>query len=190
MTYNNPVFVEQCKIRGKNFDELNTGWVPQRAIGEIEETMADPEDEDEDEDLDWTDEDENELFRPAKPSRPEPPSRPERSERPSRFERPDRSKESNRSEPVKSEAPKNDFIAAKPEMSMDDLASLFGDDTSTSTNNSNSSTTSTDNSNRTKVMDALGTAEVKKPVIKLNIDKTKLNNKPKLKLNFNKKPEE
>ena len=41
LTYNNPVFADQCKIRGVNFDELNVGWKKQHRLDE-------PCDEDED----------------------------------------------------------------------------------------------------------------------------------------------
>lgn len=34
LTYNNPVFADQCKLRGVDFDKLNTGWVKQYKQGE------------------------------------------------------------------------------------------------------------------------------------------------------------
>ena len=62
LTYNNPVFVEQCKIRNKDFDALNTGWVKQRPLDEEEIEIADPEDDNEEDDDDIFNSDNDDLF--------------------------------------------------------------------------------------------------------------------------------
>ena len=64
LTYNNPVFTEQCKRRGRNIDELNTGWVPQHKIGEEpEDEVVDDDIDDDIDDNDLDDDDEDKLFR-------------------------------------------------------------------------------------------------------------------------------
>ena len=61
LTYDNPVFIEQCKRQKKNFDALNTGWVPQRRLDEIaEDEIAEDEDLEEPEEI--TAEDEANMF--------------------------------------------------------------------------------------------------------------------------------
>ena len=68
VTYENPNFREQCKIRGKDFDALNTGWVKQIPLDELmDEEDEDDEDEEEldneemdEEDDSWWDEEDEE----------------------------------------------------------------------------------------------------------------------------------
>ena len=188
LTYNNPVFVEQCKRRGKDFDKLNTGWVPQRAENEIEEVMDEPED-DEDEDFDLDEEEEDELFM----SRPEKYSRPIRHERPSRPDRPEHHKDESLSEKPSDTIvfkKQNAHVPDKPEISMDDLKTLFGDDSTSETPENNSLIVENESAmatNRSKIESALDGAEVpNRPKIILNIDKSKA--KPKMK--FNLRPKE
>lgn len=61
LTYNNPVFVEQCKRRNKDFDALNTGWVKQCPLDELDKDKdsANSEDDLEDLNIDLDDDDDD-----------------------------------------------------------------------------------------------------------------------------------
>ena len=193
LSYNNPVFVELCKRRGKNFDELNTGWVPQHKIGEEPEEEEEIEEDDE---LDDIDEDgEDELVENTKESTKEEPN----------------DEESN-DEEISTNESKNDSIKVEsPEISMDDLEALFGpvspnipenfspevpteESTTTESTESVGSSSSelsgigSGQSNRDRISSAIDSSiPGVKPKIKLNIDKTD-SNKPsgssKIKLNI------
>ena len=52
LTYNNPVFTDQCKKQGRDWDALNTGWVDQHPLDENPESKDDDDDDDEDDDND------------------------------------------------------------------------------------------------------------------------------------------
>lgn len=54
LTFNNPEFLKQCKTRGVNVEELNTGWVKQYPLDHVPEDL---EEEDEDKDLEEISED-------------------------------------------------------------------------------------------------------------------------------------
>ena len=56
LTFNNPEFLKQCKARGVNVEELNTGWVKQYPLDRPPE---DEEEEDEEKDLEEISEDED-----------------------------------------------------------------------------------------------------------------------------------
>jgi len=202
LTYENPVFEEQCKRRGRNFDELNTGWVEQIYMEESDEDEdEDIEDEDDDNDDDWDswdDDDDNSFLRPKKPSDPpskggfDRPSRPEHPDRPARPDRP------NFTPPPKAE---------KDEISMESLEELFkkddekkeinlgtGDGESVKFRFSSKASTadsSSEVSNQDKIFAALDAAErIEEP--KLSIDKTALDESGqpvKKKLKFKKKIE-
>lgn len=83
LTYNNPVFKDQCKKRDLNFDELNTGWVEQVPLDQIDEEVSEEELEEElkksEEDDDFYDEDElmdeedDLMFQLSSKKTPEPP---------------------------------------------------------------------------------------------------------------------
>lgn len=184
LTYNNPVFVEQCKIRGKDFDKLNTGWVPQKNLDEVEELEPDPEDDDDEFD-DINEEDEELLF-----------SKPKDTDKPSLSKPKDvdlqKDKKDEKKDPPTPVKPKTESI--------DDLDSLFGDEDEDPFDDSSSNppvsgeidTPSIDIpagieptiSNRDKVASAIDSQVTSKPKIKLNIDPTKANAKPKIKLNI------
>jgi len=180
LSYNNPVFVELCKRRGKNFDELNTGWVPQHPLDEdqveeeeeIEEELEDDEDDEVDEEM---------LF-----SRP---SKREKSEKPEKHERPTPARDRGREKPAKPEKSNDENVtftfnkpkeskpvdASKvgaPEIDMSDIEAMFGP--SEPTNSSPVSAAAPNiQSNRDRISGALNSAPGGgAPVVKLNIDKT------------------
>ena len=189
LSYNNPVFIELCKRQGKNFDELNNGWVPQHKIGEEPEEEEEIEEDDElDDDIDEDGEDE--LFENTKES----------------------TKEDSNDEEISTNESKNESIKVEsPEISMDDLEALFGpvssnipenfspevpteeSTTSESTESVGSSSSELSGiglgqSNRDRISSAIDSSiPGVKPKIKLNIDKT-ASNKPsgssKIKLNI------
>lgn len=189
LSYNNPVFVELCKRRGKNFDELNTGWVPQHKIGEEPEEEEDEIEEEEDEFEEDEDLDEDELFKDDAPKKEAPPKKEDT------FE----DDEDEDEEPVtfkfggkkSKDEPKDDkpkVEADSPAVSMDDLTSLFGGSapktetppappTVPAQPNFGAPTGPTQPnfgqpSNRERIGAALNQIPGQKPVIKLNIDKT------------------
>jgi len=55
LTFNNPEFLKQCKTRGVNVEELNTGWVKQYPL----DRPPEDEEEEDEEDLEEISEDEN-----------------------------------------------------------------------------------------------------------------------------------
>ena len=202
LTYNNPVFKDQCKLRGKDFDKLNTGWVPQRKLDEIdeeeeEEEIEEEEDDDFDDDLDdnpFDDDDDDDLVPPSR--------RPDRSKRgdpiksddvfkfDSKKDRPENPKEDSKENSKKDSDGKTSEEAFG--VSDEDLDALFGSSSDSSSEESTSSDSesaiNTKTPNRDKVMNALDTISgtQPRPKIKLNIDKTALDkipqNKPKIKL--------
>lgn len=143
LTYNNPVFVEQCKRRNKDFDKLNTGWIVQKPLDEEEDVMAEPEDDDFEDD-DFEEEDEEILF--SSPRKKSSTDKSTESE----------TKENKSPEPPKPIAPKE--ISSQ---DLDDLLDdLFGLDSSDSNTDSSSH-------------EPLATTTPIKPKIKLNIDPNK-----------------
>lgn len=145
-TYQNPNFKEQCKIQGRDFDKLNTGWVKQIPLDEIL-------DSDEDEDIDTKvdsefDDEEDENFLPIKKNKPAPPiEEDEEDEADDKWEWPeDEEDEDEEDEELEEES-------AIPE----DVGKEFNVVPST----------------RDKVEAALGKTDLEKPKIKLNFDKTK-----------------
>ena len=48
LTFNNPEFLKQCKTRGVNVEELNTGWVKQYPLDHVPEDLEEEDEEDED----------------------------------------------------------------------------------------------------------------------------------------------
>lgn len=169
LSYNNPVFTEQCKRKGIKLEEIDTGWVPQHKIGDVQEEELDEEELNDDED-DFDEDEEIEVVKPT----------PTKSERPSseKRERPTRPKNDD-DEPIfkfgddkkKEEPPKpTKADVIKPEVSMSDLEAMFNVQPKTE-------------STRDKVEEALKEVKAPTPVIKLNVD-TKNVDKPKIKLNI------
>ena len=124
MSYNNPVFTEQCKLRGLKLEELNTGWVPQRKIEE--DTGDEIIDEEIDDEEDTEEVNEEELFR----SREETSTRKNpnaKSDDKYKDESDPRDREKVRDgedEVIKFK--KSKIEAAKPEVSLSDLENMFG----------------------------------------------------------------
>lgn len=189
LSYNNPVFIELCKRRGKNFDELNTGWVPQHKLGEAENESDDDEDEIEEYEDNIDDElDEDELFKsPTKSDR----HHEAHSKRPAPS-----SKDDDELEEVSFKfGEKNDTASDKPpkvdtpDLGLNGLEDLFGPSSSPIVLDSTTST-------RDKVANALqGAPDHAKQNIKLNIDKTTADQpmapKPNvIKLNIKQKPQQ
>ncbi|MBQ8218281.1 MAG: hypothetical protein IJZ79_03155 [Bacilli bacterium] len=134
LTYNNPVFTEQCKRRGIKVEDLDKGWVPQHKIGEeSEDELIEDDDLDEDDlddDLD-DDEDSAVLFKskPAPPRHPNPPSE----------ESSEISFKTSKSSDKIEETPKAPIKVEKPEVSMADLEAMFGPSSTSTSNNDNGS---------------------------------------------------
>lgn len=171
LTYNNPVFVEQCKRRNKDFDKLNTGWVKQVPIGEEEEELIDdPEDDFEDDDFD--DDEEDVLFIKNDKKDNKPPV-------------------DKKSDDKKSEDKSNDKSDDKPNVikpkdtSVDDLKSLFDDDDDDDDSPPPSSTMPSSS----PIVSAVPSTPAK-PKLKLNAkaaeSATQTPAKPKMKLNIKK----
>lgn len=151
MTYNNPVFVEQCKLRNKDFDALNTGWVKQTPIGEEEDVMAEPEDDDFEDD-DFEEEDEEILF--SSPRKKSSTDKSTGSE----------TKENKPPEPPKPIVPK--------EILGQDLDDLFGLDSSDgNTDNSSHEPSVTTTPIKPKIKLNIDPNKSSKPKMKLNIKK-------------------
>lgn len=171
LSYNNPVFTEQCKRKGIKLEEIDTGWVPQHKIGDVQEEDLEEDELNDDEDGFDEDDIDEEVVKPT----------PTKSERPSseRRERPTRPKNDD-DEPIfkfgddkkKEEPPKPTTKAdvIKPEVSMSDLEAMFNVQPKTE-------------STRDKVEEALKEVKAPTPVIKLNVDKGNVD-KPKIKLNI------
>lgn len=183
MTYNNPVFVEQCKRRNKDFDALNTGWVPQKRIGEEEEEEEEELEEiEEDEDDDDMDEPDPEVLFNRENSRRNREDRNSSEDRPRRS-RPERSERSNEEDTSKEDSEKADKkedkapeapTPKKPEVSAEDILGDFDLD--------DDSSSSGEMSTRDKVHSAISNqTSDSKPKIKLNIDKTTIANNQKKK---------
>lgn len=178
LTYNNPVFVEQCKRRNKDFDKLNEGWVKQKKIGEEEEEMAEDEDLDDEDELD--EDDEEELFM-----------------NPTISKKPD-SKPIEKFEDKPSEKPKEPIEIKKPSIETKDLnaalADMF-DDEDFDDDNDDVSKIDIPNVDMPSTSEKPVIAEKPvKPAIKINVkkpienksDSKSTDGKPKIKLNINK----
>lgn len=209
LSYNNPVFVELCKRQGKNFDELNTGWVPQHKIGEEPEEEEDEIEEEEDEFEEDEDLDEDELFKDHSkiedsPKTEAPPKKDE--EEPVTFKF--GGKKSNDAKPTESKPVEAD----SPDLGLSGLEAMFGP--SNTPVNTAPPTQPTGQaqpnftspgpaqpsfggpsqpnfgqpSNRERIGAALNQIPGQKPQIKLNIDKTTADQpmapKPTIKLNI------
>lgn len=181
LTYENPVFADQCKLRGVDFDKLNTGWKKQHRLDE-------PFDEDEDDtppaggdDTPPTDNPPVEINSPEKKEPEKDPDEFDPNDMDFNFggeEKPEEGGE---------EISMDDLKA--PEISMDDLDSYFGTTTEVEPEMTEDvaekiagvSSTPT----RDKVNSAIDAGVSGKPKIKLNVDasaqknKIKLNIKPK-----------
>lgn len=118
------MFVEQCKIRGKDFDALNTGWVKQKKIGEPDEEMDEPEDLEEEDDL--TEDEEDDLFEDEDDDLDDddeivitpPTTEPSKDDKP----KDDKPKSDDLDLTKKDDAP----VPEKPEVSASDLDAIFG----------------------------------------------------------------
>lgn len=166
LSYNNPVFIELCKRQGKNFDELNTGWVPQHKIGEEPEEEEDEIEEEEDEFEEDEDLDEDELFTDD-PKKEEPPKEDD-SEVTFKFG------SKNPKDETKNES-NTKIDVDVPETSMDDLVNLFGGSApkdETPSFDGPSQPNFGQPSNRERIGAALDEIPGTKPRLKLNIDKT------------------
>lgn len=134
LTYNNPVFTEQCKRRGIKVEDLDKGWVPQHKIGEeSEDEIIEDDDLDEDDFDDDLDDDEDSavLFKskPAPPRHPNPPNE----------ESSEISFKTSKSSDKVEETPKDPIKVEKPEVSMADLEAMFGPSSTSTSNNDNGS---------------------------------------------------
>lgn len=150
LTYNNPVFIEQCKRKNVNFDELNTGWVDQHTLNKVPDEPDEDEENDEDEDFDELDD-----YTRRKHSREERAHHMELDDdislkfgkdRPrDRFkDRPnDRSKDSDRpsmNKDSKDKEPSKSKEVTKPEFNVEELNRLFKEETKNEHNDSISHT--------------------------------------------------
>ena len=175
LTYNNPVFIEQCKRRGLKFDELNKGWVPQYKLDEKDDDIEEVDDED-DELEDDEEIDEDELFVSSK-----------KSSKPNHLERLDKSKtmktinddgqeitfKFGKKEESSNETKEDIKPVNLPEVTLEDLEQMF------------TSEKQPNESNRDKVTNALNQVDSPPSLIKLNLDKTvSSTSKPKIKLNI------
>ena len=165
VTYENPNFREQCKIRGKDFDALNTGWVKQIPLDELMDE-EDKEDEDEEE-LDNEEMDEEDDFLPRKKDDSSKSKDEDEEEDDSWWDEED--EEDEEEEESKSEESTPPEINAIPE----DIGKEF-----------------TGTTNHEKVEAAIAKADIgEKPRIKLNFDKTQGDNpKPVKKIKINLPP--
>lgn len=213
LSYNNPVFIELCKRQGKNFDELNTGWVPQHKIGEEaeepDEEIEEEEDEfDEDADLD-------DVRRHEDQSKVSNDSKKDNDDEPVTFKF--GGKKNNDKKTTDDTSENKSVKAESPDLKMEDLEALFGSSNNSDTEaksdiNSSSlseilqstkstleSVTNTESaiSNRDRIAAALDNLDkndtennVVKPRIKLNIDKSETTqSKKNIKLNIKPKNE-
>ena len=166
LSYNNPVFLEQCKRKGIKIEDLDTSWVTQHKIGEAEPEPDEDEDEIEEDEDDIDDElDEDELFKsPTKSDR----HHEVHSKRPAPQSKDDDEpdevsfKFGKKKDPMSAKPPK----VEAPDLGLSGLEELFGPSSSPIVPDSTTST-------RDKVADALhGAPGHAQPNIKLNIDKT------------------
>ena len=182
LSYNNPVFIELCKRRGKNFDELNTGWVPQHPLDEEpaeeeEEFDEEPEDDEDDE------VDEAMLF--SRPSNRKKEEKSDKSERPTPArdrgrEKPPKPEKSNDENVTftfnkpKSEKPVDASKVGAPEIDMSDIEAMFGpSETPTNSSPAPAAAPNIQQSNRDRISGALNSAPGGgTPKVKLNIDRT------------------
>ena len=168
LTFNNPEFLKQCKKRNINVEELNTGWVKQVPLDQLEDDNADNDDDgDEDEDdIDLEDKEDDMMF-PMKKSEEESKDEDEDGE--------DWDWDEEEEEDEEEEKSSEDSSNTEPEISLDVLKNMVSD--------------ISDTPNRDRINNALSTADTgDKPKIKLNFDPTKT--KPKIKINFNPKPDD
>ena len=214
LSYNNPVFVELCKRRGKNFDELNTGWVPQHKIGEEPEEEEEIEEEEEEDEFD-EDDDLDDVRRHKDQSKALNDSKKDNDDEPVTFKFGGKKNKDNKTTDDKSE--NKSVKAESPDLKKEDLEAMFGpsnnSDTETksdinssslseilqSTKSTLESVTNTESaiSNRDRISAALNNLDkndtennVIKPRIKLNIDKSETTqSKKSIKLNLKPKNE-
>lgn len=231
LTYNNPVYKDQCKLKGIEIDE--SGFVQQIPLDQIDkkDTDSDDDDDDDDEDFDDLDDDGDEtpevipIKRAPKQNRPELP----KDGPPMPRMRPDieaKMAEKKKSEEESSEIKNESESKEKQKISVDDVMSLFDtsdkkkeedsksdedeslndainrlfsddseDDVKSNVSSESNSISESDiripNRNediRNKLDKGISTETNVVPVIKLNIDKTALGNKPEqktIKLNLN-----
>ena len=175
LTYQNPVFEEQCKVRGLKFDELNTGWVKQHRLDEPDDG----------------DDDDNGGNPPETPNAPEEAKKPEKD--PDEFDPNEGENDPLNMDFNMGEVGTTESVTA-PKISMEELNSIWGttteEPTSETSEEPNEMTEATaemiagitPTPTRDKVESALGTAPTGKPKIKLNVDPTEQKNKIKLNL--------
>lgn len=179
ITYNNPVFHEQCKLRGIKPDD--SGFIPQKPLDEV--------DENDDKDIDEVDENDDDDFAPKsipiKRGRPEKPS-----ERPS-MRKPDAPPPMSKplSKPSDTESKAEE---PKKQVNKDSLMDILGkmdkkESSVIETPSIKEEPPKVEASIRDKLNE--GTSDIPKPKIKLNVDKSQ-NNNSKIKLKFNNKKEE
>ena len=169
LTYNNPVFKEQCKLRNIKIDDLNTGWVKQVPLDKQDNDDSD-EDEEEEEDLDLN----------------ENSSKEDEEDDDWDWDDDEEEKEEKEEEDKESSESKDSVEAKLNDISFDNLAKMFSDDPKeekSSESTADEPIVSDLDSTRDKVYDALNDAPVEKPKIKLTFDPT---TKPKTnKIKFN-----
>lgn len=179
MTYNNPVFVEQCKLRKIEIDE--TGFVEQVPLDKKEKLLVEEVDEDDDDDFEDDDFDEDDIFmkKPSKPSLSKP-------DRPSFItdKDDDDNEVSFKIGGAKSTAKKTPppIPVAPPPMTEEEEIELFGHKASNETPKAILDSKPPIRERMNKELKDV------KPAIKLNVDKSDVAsqspNKPKIKLNI------
>lgn len=182
LSYNNPVFIEQCKRRGRKLEELDTGWVPQHKLDDEDSDIEEIDDDLEDE---FDDIDEDELFAPRRESRQEHLER-------HTTRQPRLSNESKIMTTTNDDGEEITFkFGKKDSVESINISKVDSSDTSDDAsieNLSESVELFSIESNRDKVMNALDKVESSPSSIKLNLDKTVLpstsNTKTKIKLNI------
>ena len=190
LTFDNPEFKKQCKLRNINIDELNTGWVKQVPLDQLEKEDEDEEDKDEkdfeeedeivtkksnkknDDDFEFEDDDDDIIFPLKKKNTPD--------KKEEELEDDDDDwgwdEEDITDADIRPDFPKVNFgdkpevkeDTSKDEISEEAFKHLIGE-----------------TPNRDRFNAVLANADTgSKPKIKLNLDPTKAPNKPKIKLNI------
>lgn len=178
LSYNNPVFLEQCKRKGIKIEDLDTGWVPQHILSEdLEEDEEYEDEEDEESELD-----EEDLFISKS-----------REIRNSRRQNKSASKDDvmfdihdDEEEEEEEEDKKAKVTVEKPEINLEDLEAMFGSSESTFDDNIGSSNIDSSHDRIRNELDKISPTTNSSTKIKLNIDKSS-NTKQKIKLNIKQK---
>lgn len=178
LSYNNPVFLEQCKRKGIKIEDLDTGWVPQHILSEDSEEDEEYEDEEDEE----SELDEEDLFISKS-----------REIRNSRRHNKSASKDDvmfdihdDEEEEEEEEDKKAKVTVEKPEINLEDLEAMFGSSESNFDDNIGSSNIDSSHDRIRNELDKISPTTNSSTKIKLNIDKSS-NTKQKIKLNIKQK---